>query len=145
MLITTEEDDRHFTSNHQNDDVGGDGDQRISINVKVNDRLKKDGSLLKLRDSASAVEAGNGGLILPISATIVMRSNGGVSNQRKKKIRESSSRFRALFGMKFRRRISREGFVPVVSVVFAFVLFIFVVISVHAPSPVRQLRFCCNS
>lgn len=142
MLITAEDDDdRHFINNHQNDDVRGD-DQKISINVKVKDRLKKAGSLFKLRHSSSTISdvggGGSGGLILPISATIVMRSDSGVSHPqyRKKTIRESSSGFRV------RRRIGKTGFVPAVSVVFALFLFLFVVFSVNAPSPVRRhLRF----
>ncbi|KAL9685378.1 hypothetical protein QQ045_022828 [Rhodiola kirilowii] len=134
MLIAEDDDDRHFTRNHKYDNGGGcGGGKRISINVKVKDRLRQVCSLFTLRESSSG---SGGGLILPISATIIMRSNG-VSNHRKK-IRESSLGFRALLNLKFRRRISKEGFVPVVSLVSALILFFFVVISVLAPSPIGR-------
>uniref|UniRef100_A0A7N0T0B9 O-fucosyltransferase family protein n=1 Tax=Kalanchoe fedtschenkoi TaxID=63787 RepID=A0A7N0T0B9_KALFE len=139
-MLKAEEDDRHFYNDHKFDDYddetggGGGGGRRISVDVKVKDRVRRACSLSSLRESF----AGRAGRvsILPISATIIMRGGGGggISNHRKK-VRESSLGFRVLLGVKLRRRISQEGFVPVVSLVSALILFLFVVISVLAPSP----------
>uniref|UniRef100_A0A7N0V025 O-fucosyltransferase family protein n=1 Tax=Kalanchoe fedtschenkoi TaxID=63787 RepID=A0A7N0V025_KALFE len=138
-------DDQHFHNKYKLDDYeeengggGGGGGKRISTDLKVKDRLRQVSSLFSLRDSFA--DCSGSVSILPICATIIMRSSGGngaVSNHRKK-IRESSLGFRVLLGVKLRRRISHEGFMPVVSLVSALILFLFFLISVLAPSPIGR-------
>ncbi|KAL9687063.1 hypothetical protein QQ045_031459 [Rhodiola kirilowii] len=141
MLKDDDEDDRHSQKNHKNEgynenvNFGGRG-KRLNINVKAKDRLRQVCSLFTFRESFAGF--GGGVSILPVSAKIIMRSSNGVSNHRKKS-RDSSLGFRVLLGEKFRRRISKEGFVPAVSLVSASILLLFFVISILAPSPIGHM------